>query len=160
MTVPPKNNELGKLFHLASSRLVTLLPREINSTDLPVLADHLSRFIIESDYQGKSDMKWDENNIAGKVTANTGLRILQGKKTVAVWQQEGEQKRKRNICFMYLVFLWLHLTYSLVSNRIYPVIIYLYLPVFLSQEEKRHFAPLPDFHFHFHLTLFEHSLYL
>ncbi len=52
MTTLPKNNELGTLFHLVS-RLVTLLPSEMNSTDLPVLADQLTRFIIESDYQGK-----------------------------------------------------------------------------------------------------------
>lgn len=52
MTRLPKNNELGTLFHLVT-RLVTPFPREINSTDLPVPADQLTRFIIESDYQGK-----------------------------------------------------------------------------------------------------------
>lgn len=111
MTALPKYNGLGTLYHLVS-RLVTLLPREINSTDLPVLADQLTCFIIESDYQGKSDMKYNENKIAGKVTASAGLELFRKKDKTLAESLQDTQKRKEVCCLMRLVFLY-YITFDL-----------------------------------------------
>lgn len=99
-----KNNEPGELFHLVS-RLVTLLPKELNWTKLPVPADQFSHCIIESNYKGK--VTWTE--IAGKINVNTGVYIS------LFWHKLQQQAW----CVLYfsirldLIYLWSKIIFTL-----------------------------------------------